>query len=142
MKDNCWIYKGECLQNPPEGYIGYVYKITLPDNTYYYGKKVFFHKKKRALTQKEKIGTRKRIKIEQIDSKWLNYYGSNKNLILHLKTIEIKEVKREILMFCKLKTELSYWEAYYLFTNNVLFDCNSWNSNILGRFFKGKIQKC
>lgn len=139
MIENCWIYKNECLQTPPEGYIGFIYKITLPDNSYYYGKKVFFHKKKTLLTKKEKVGTRKKIKIEQVDSKWLSYYGSNKNLILHLKNIDVKKVRREILMFCKSKTELSYWEAHYLFINNVLFDSNSWNSNILGRFFKGKI---
>ena len=48
--------------------------------------------------------------------------------------------KREILKLCKDKTNLSYWELVVQIYNNVLF-IDTWNSNIGGKYFKGKIHE-
>ena len=42
---NDWIYNDEKLTEPPEGYIGFIYIILLPDGRKYIGKKLFNFKK-------------------------------------------------------------------------------------------------
>jgi hypothetical protein len=49
--------------------------------------------------------------------------------------------KREILILCKTKQDLTYRELEILIKENVLFRDDCWNGNILSRFFKGKITK-
>ena len=44
--EKCWIYKGKCLYDPPEGFYGYIYVITDNTGKKYYGKKAFTHRKK------------------------------------------------------------------------------------------------
>lgn len=140
--DQCWeLENGECLETPPEGYYGYVYIIYDDKGGWYIGKKAFSHTKKTKLSKKARIGTRKRIKIEQKDSGWLNYWGSCKPLLEYIKERGgCTEFKRKILQFCETKQELSYWEAHHLCVNYALFDPKCWNSNILNRFFRGKIK--
>lgn len=86
----CWKYKSKCLKVPPEGYYGFVYLITnLVSGRIYVGKKAFSYKKKTRLSKRAKksTGSTKRIKIESIDSQWLNYFGSSEELKLDVKTI-------------------------------------------------------
>lgn len=141
---NCWKYKGACLEEPPEGYYGFVYRITDDKGRDYYGKKAFFHKKKSKISKRTriKVGTRKRIKIQDFDSKWLGYYGSCKPLLEYIETRGGTDgFTRSILKLCKDKQSLTYWEMYYLTQNNVLFREDTWNGNIMSRFFKGKIHE-
>lgn len=138
---SCWYYKGKCLKEMPEGYQGYVYKITDDKGKVYYGKKAFTHRRKTKLSKKAREGTRKRVKVEQVDSKWLNYWGSCKPLLEYIKVNGTQGFKREILILCKTKQDLTYRELEILIKENVLFRDDCWNGNILSRFFKGKITK-
>ncbi len=136
---SCWYYKGKCLEQIPEGFHGYVYKITDDKGRVYYGKKAFTHKRKTKLSKKAREGTRKRVKVEQVDSKWLSYWGSCKPLLEYIQSNGNQGFRREILTLCKTKQDLTYRELEILVKENVLFREDCWNSNILSRFFKGKI---
>jgi len=134
----CWVYKDKCLESPPRGFYGFVYCITDDTGRKYWGKKAFTHRRKVALSKKARKSTRKRVKITEKDSGWLNYWGSSKPLLEYISQKGTTNFHREVLKLCKTKASLSYWETYYLFINNVLFN-DSWNGHILSRFFKGKI---
>lgn len=143
--ENCWIYQDKCLYTPPEGYYGFIYSILLPDGRIYWGKKAFEHSKKVKLSKKARksSGTRKRIAKTKVDSGWLDYWGSSKELLDHLEVNpNLKNTAfREIIKLCKDKASLSYWEMVTLVENNILFRDDCYNGNISGKYFKGKIHK-
>ena len=140
-----WLFKGKEITTPPKDYTGFIYKITLPDKSFYIGKKAFTHKKKTKLSKKAKLlpeNKGKRVSITQKDSGWLNYYGSCLPLKQYLNSLTSKEkakVKREIICFCETRQDLTYRELEVLVKENVLFRDDCWNGNIMSRFFKGKI---
>lgn len=141
--ENCWIYEGECLTSPPLGYYGYIYCITDDKGKNYFGKKAFEHSQKKKISKKarKKSGSRKRIERVKKDSGWLDYWGSSKPLLEYIENRGgTHGFKREILKLCKDKTNLSYWELVVQIYNNVLF-IDTWNSNIGGKYFKGKIHE-
>lgn len=139
----CWIYQGECLETPPEGFYGFIYKITDNLGKVYFGKKAFEHNQKKVISKKarKESGTRKRIEKVKKDSGWLTYYGSSKPFLEYLDEFPNRRdmCKREIVKFCKDKASLSYWEMVIMVRENVLFRDDCWNGNISGKYFKGKI---
>lgn len=136
----CWEHNKKCLEIPPRGYYGFVYVIEDDKGKKYWGKKAFSHKKRTKLSKKARKSTRKRIKVEQKDSGWQDYWGSSKPLLEYIKVSGKEGFSRKVLKLCKTRASLSYWEAHYLFSEKVLFrDC--WNGHILSRFFKGKIHE-
>lgn len=140
--NQCWTFRGKCLEKAPDGYYGFVYCITDDQGKKYWGKKAFNHTVRRKLSQKDRIGTRKRIKVETVDSKWLGYWGSSKMLLDYIATLGSTEgFTREVVKLCRDRQSLTYWELVTLIDNKVLFRDDSWNGNILGKFFKGKIHK-
>jgi len=150
VENNCWIYQGECLYEPPSGYYGFIYRITLSDGTFYIGKKAFEHNQKKVLSKKARAlsGTRKRIERVKKDSGWLEYWGSSKAFIEHIDSKDKewdggcrKNATRKIVKLCKDKASLSYWEMVTLVQNDILFRTDCWNGNISGKYFKGKIHE-
>jgi len=142
--ENCWIYEGKCLETPPEGFYGFIYHIEDDLGRHYWGKKAFFHTRKKKITKKiiKETKTRKRIERVQEDSQWLDYWGSSKELIAYIQEIESTQFfKRKIVKLCKNKQSLSFWEMKILMDNNVLFRDDCYNGNIGGKFFKGKIHE-
>lgn len=131
------------IHSNDKDYYGFIYLITDENGKKYLGKKAFSHSVKQKLSKKKKteLNTKKRFERVKKDSSWENYYGSNKELLEKIKNGEIdkSKIKREILCFCKTRIDLTYWECFYLFKYNVLFDNNFYNGNILSKFFKGKI---
>jgi hypothetical protein len=129
-----------------QGAYGFIYKIThVESKRYYIGKKILYNttnvklgkKETTALpTQRGRKPTTKQIIKE---SNWKDYWGSNKDFLEYIKNHKGEEFKKEILYICNSKLELTYWETHYLFVNKVLFDNLSYNSNILGKFYKGKL---
>src|SRR6478735_2824340 len=125
MEDNCWMLQGECCFEPPSGYYGFIYKITDDQGRVYFGKKAFFHNQKKKITKKVIKATKTRKRVERV----MEDFPSR-----------ISQYKREILVLCKDKANLSYWEMVVLVKENVLFRGDCWNSNVSGKYFKGKIQ--
>lgn len=120
---NDWIYNEEKITEPPEGYIGFIYIIYLPDGRKYIGKKLFSFKK-----TKQVKGKKKRI---QVASDWKTYYGSSNEVKEAVQNFGPKVFKREILHFCKTKGELNYMETWEIFKNRALLDetfVNGWVS--------------
>jgi hypothetical protein len=120
---------------------GFVYKITNTETgKIYIGKKAFFHNKKKKLTKKELAeqtgpGRKSLTKVEQVDSGWMDYYGSSKELVADVKALGKDKFQRTILDFCETKKQLTYSEIYHQMTERVLF-IDSYNDNILGKFFR------
>ena len=135
--------KVEDLINDPnfniEDYCGYVY-ITchIPTGRQYIGKKAFIHTTTKKLGKKELAeipvtrGKRPSKKTVVKESDWKTYYGSN----IEVKSLPKNELKRYVLMLCRNKKELTYWETKMLFQYNVLEDDKYFNDNILGTFFR------
>lgn len=142
-KEQCWrTLDGNCLEVAPDGYYGFIYMIVDDTGKFYVGKKAFSHSRKVKLSKKARVGTRKRVAIKKIDSKWLNYWGSCVPLLEYIKNRgNTVGFKRFILKFTLDKQSTTYWETAYLITHNVLFQDNCWNGHILSRFFKNKIHK-
>lgn len=124
--------------------VGFVYRIThIKTGKIYIGKKQLEYSRKTAITKKEKAetGTRKRTKRVSKPSNWLEYWGSCKELTAEIKTEGKKMYKREILEVCCTKKYLNYCELSYQIKNDVL-NGNSYNGNILGRYFPRDIENC
>lgn len=142
--NNCWTYKGNCLESPPEGYFGFIYIISVKYDSslpkemkgkVYVGKKQFTYSVKKKLSKKARQTTRKRVTKVQKDSGWLNYWGSNKELIADVKKYGEDKFIRRIVQFCKNKSELSYYEVVHQIDQNVMFS-NSYNGWISCKVFK------
>jgi hypothetical protein len=141
MSDECWLYHGQCVTEPPENYAGYVYRITnVRNGLIYIGKKAFTHSRKTSLSKKARKGTRKRTTVKVVDSKWMSYYGSSKRLHEDLQEHGAKYFKREILHLCSSKSEMSYWEGFEQFDQKVLLQ-DSYNDWISLKVFRRYLSK-
>lgn len=126
-----WIYKGEKLEEVPEGYVGMVYLITnLTNKKKYVGKKIFHFRKTKTVK-----GKKKRIVVE---SDWQKYYGSNIELQEHVALFGEKKFKREILYLCKNKSQMSYYELREQVDRRVLETDDYYNSWISVKVRKTK----
>jgi len=142
-----WTYKidehliapVESLQDIPEGAIGFVYIIRHNEDEYardrstdswYIGKKSLYSHR----TLPPLKGQKRKRKIVK-ESDWINYQSSNK---------EVQQWPtqwKQILQYAYSKKELTYLETKYLFQYNALEDKNSFNGNILAKFYKGEFDK-
>lgn len=108
-----WRYEGNVVDTPPVGSIGFVYRITNTiDGRVYYGKKNLLKSKLK------KSGSRnKRLKVE---SDWREYWGSNKELLADIEYYGEVNFTKEILLWCKTKGDMNYYELKYQMINEVL----------------------
>lgn len=137
-----WQYNNQVEFEIPESAFGFIYLITnLCSNRIYLGKKQLSSNRKAKLTKKEKSLTenkRKRFKRVIKETDWKEYWGSSEELKSDMEKLGKENFKKEILCFCNSKMDLSYWEVHYQVQCKVLFT-DSYNKNILGKFYKGKI---
>jgi hypothetical protein len=132
-----WKFKGNIVteENTPDGAIGFVYKIThTPTGKFYIGKK--------SLTQTRRLKPLKgkvRKRVVKKASDWETYYSSNDDIKQMVKEGRADEFEREIIQFCNSKKSLTYWEVWWQFKLDVLADENSFNSNLMGKFFRKDI---
>ena len=140
-----WTYQGEPVDTLPEDCVGFVYIITnTTNNKKYIGKKLAKFSKTTYKTVKLKNGNKKKKKIRsKIDSDWQEYYGSSPNLTEDINKLGKDKFKREILYYCKSKSECSYIEAREQFTHRVLESDEYYNGHIQvrvhGSHIKGKL---
>lgn len=130
-----WEYKGEYLEEIPEGYVGMVYMITnIATNKKYVGKKIFHFTK-----TKQVKGKKKKSKVE---SDWQTYYGSNKELNEHVELFGANNFKREILHLCINKSQMSYLELREQIDRRVLETEEYYNEWISAKVRKTKHLTC
>jgi len=137
-----WIYKGKIFTEDmiPENAIGFIYNMTAiidGKSISYIGKKNFYADIKTKLSKKA-MPTDKRLKTYKRVKKatYQNYYSSNE--VLKKAHKDNVKIKRDILMICTTKLELSYQETKHQFVLGVLESDKYLNGNILGRFYKFK----
>ena len=138
-----WYFQNETVESLPEECVGFVYLITnLISGRKYIGKKLAKFSKTTYKVVKLKNGTKKKKKIRsKIDSDWREYYGSNLELSKDVDTLGSENFKREILFYCKSKSECSYIEAREQFTHKVLESKDYYNGQISVRVHGSHILK-
>jgi hypothetical protein len=138
-----WTYQNEEVTQLPEDCVGFVYIITnLTNNRKYIGKKLAKFSKTTYKTVKLKNGTKKKKRIRsKIDSDWQEYYGSSVELTADIAKLGTDKFKREILYYCKSKSECSYIEAREQFTQKVLESDDYYNGHIQVRVHGSHIKK-
>lgn len=138
-----WFYQDQLVTELPEDCVGFVYLIT---NTItgrkYIGKKLAKFAKTSYKVVKLKNGTKKKKKIRsKIDSDWQTYYGSNTELSKDVVELGANNFRREILYYCKSKSECSYIEAREQFNHKVLESKDYYNGQISVRVHGSHILK-
>jgi hypothetical protein len=138
-----WTYQGQVVEKLPDDCVGYVYCITNTiSGRQYIGKKLAKFSKTTYKTVKLKNGTKKKKKIRsKIDSDWQEYYGSSPNLTADIDKLGKENFSREILYYCKSKSETSYVEAREQFDRKVLESDNYYNGHIQVRVHGSHILK-
>ena len=127
-----WLFNNQPVETLPDDCVGFVYMITnLTNERKYIGKKLAKFSKTTQKTVKLKNGTKKKKKIRsKVDSDWRDYYGSSPELSKDVELFGKDNFKREILYYCKSKSECSYIEAREQFTNRVLESKDWYNGHI------------
>jgi len=145
MTNNYWTDLSGKVYNEisdfPEGTFGFVYKVKNNTNgKIYIGKKVLYFNRKKKLTKKELAeitspGRKPSTKVVQLESDWINYWGSSKDLIEDFKKQNGDGFERHLLKTCLSKKELTYYEIAFQLKEDVLL-VESYNDNVLGKFFR------
>ena len=138
-----WLYQNTIVEILPEDCVGFVYIITnIISGRKYIGKKLAKFSKTTYKIVKLKNGTKKKKKIRgKIDSDWREYYGSSPALSKDIAELGSENFTREILFYCKSKSECSYIEAREQFNHKVL-ESNDWyNGHIQVRVHGSHILK-
>jgi hypothetical protein len=140
-----WLFESQEILNLPEDCVGFVYLITNNiTGRKYIGKKLAKFSKTTYKTVKLKNGNKRRKKIRnKIDSDWQQYYGSSPTLTEDINQLGTDNFKREILYYCKSRSECSYIEAREQFSRRVLESDDYYNGHIQvrvhGSHIKNKI---
>ena len=140
-----WTYQDQVVDALPEDCVGFVYIITnVITGRRYIGKKLAKFSKTTYRTVRLKNGKKKRKKIRsKIDSDWQDYYGSSPELTRDVQQLGTENFAREILFFCRSKSECSYVEAREQFSHRVL-ESNDWYNGhirvrVHGSHIRGKL---
>jgi hypothetical protein len=140
-----WLYQDTPVETLPEDCVGFVYLITCNlTGRKYIGKKLAKFSKTTYKTVKQKNGIKKRKKIRsKIDSDWREYWSSSDELKKDIVSLGQDNFTREILFYCKSKSECTYIEARTQFERKVLESDDYYNGQISCRIhqshIKGKI---
>jgi len=127
-----WLYETSLVESLPEDCVGFVYLITNKlSGRKYIGKKLAKFSKTAYKVVKLKNGTKKKKKIRsKIDSDWQDYYGSSPELTKDVVALGVENFSREILYYCRSKSECSYIEAREQFARRVLESNDYYNGHI------------
>ena len=131
-KSMVWLYENTQIDTLPEDCVGFVYIITNKlSGRKYIGKKLAKFSRTTYRVVKLKNGKKKKKKIRnKIDSDWQEYYGSSPELSKDVETLGTENFTREILYYCKSKSECSYIEAREQFRHKVLESDDYYNGHI------------
>jgi hypothetical protein len=128
-----WTHNNQEFVDAGDWY-GFIYEITNNlTGKKYIGRKYFTEAKTRQVKLKKK-----RTRVE---SNWREYWGSNKTLIEDIAKYGVENFTRVILMLCKTRGNTNYWEAKFLFDNNVLLSDNYYNDWIMVKTHRKHIKQ-
>lgn len=143
-----WIYNGKHLKEPPEGAIGFIYKITWGD-AYYIGKKNFYSTTNKTLTKtevkaiKEVKGRKGKIpkkKKKVSESNWKIYESTSSDVIFREAIKQHPEkFYYEVLEIAYNSTELTMLEAKHILCPDALRDKNCLNKELKIRILKSNL---
>ena len=138
-----WYHKGSIVTELPEDCVGFVYLISCnTSGRLYIGKKLAKFSKTTYKTVTLKNGKKKKKKIRgKIESDWKDYYGSSDALTADIQSLGKENFTREILFYCKNKSECSYIEAREQFKHKVLESTDWYNGHIQVRVHGSHILK-
>lgn len=127
-----WLYNNQPVETLPEDCVGFVYMITNTTNQRkYIGKKLAKFSRTSQRTVKLKNGTKKKRRFRsKVDSDWRDYYGSSPELLKDVELLGKDQFQREILYYCRSKSECSYIEAREQFARRVLESADWYNGHI------------
>ena len=127
-----WHYQNTLVTELPADCVGFVYQITCTVNgRMYIGKKLARFKTLRYKMHTQKNGKKIRKRIRgAVPSDWQDYYGSSDALTADIKKYGKDKFRREILYYCKSKTECNYIEAREQFARQVLESDQFYNGHI------------
>tara|TARA_R110001592_G_scaffold99593_2_gene283699 strand:- start:406 stop:828 length:423 start_codon:yes stop_codon:yes gene_type:complete len=126
MTNTNWFYNSKEIADLPDDCVGFVYQITnITSGRMYIGKKLSRFKRSRP-----PLKGRKNKRRYKVDSDWQDYYGSSDDLTIDVNKLGKANFKREILFFCRSKSELSYVEAREQFARKVLESNDYYNGHI------------
>ena len=140
-----WLYQNTPVETLPDSCVGFVYLITNNlTGRKYIGKKLAKFSKTTYRTVKQKNGIKKKKKIRsKVDSDWREYWSSSDELKKDIVSLGQDNFTREILFYCKSKSECTYIEARTQFERKVLESDDYYNGQISCRIhqshIKGKI---
>ncbi len=128
-----WTYEGSIIDDisktPPDSF-AFIYKITLDDGRYYFGKKFMW---------KPKYTSGKLKGQSKGEYPWKAYKGSSKELLAVIKAGA--GYKKEILKFTYSKAETSYEEIKAIICSNSLIDPNCFNYWVSCKIFSRFLPK-
>lgn len=143
---NNWFYENKeikSIKDLGEDVYGFIYIIkNKKTNQYYIGKKQILSKTNKKLGKKEKAalpitkGRRPTKKLVIKETNWKDYYGSNIQIQEDIKKFGKQNFERSILRLVYTKKQLSYYENYYHYKYEVLFDDTCYNNCIGGKYWK------
>jgi hypothetical protein len=140
-----WYYQNTLIEELPEDCVGFVYLITNNiTGRKYIGKKLAKFAKTTYKTITLKNGRKKKKKIRgKVESDWKDYWSSSDELKKDVASLGQDKFTREILFYCKSKSECTYIEARTQFERKVLETDDYYNGQISCRIhqshIKGKI---
>jgi hypothetical protein len=127
-----WFYHDTPVETLPEECVGFVYLITNNlSGRKYIGKKLAKFSRTTLKTVKQKNGIKKKKKVRsKVDSDWREYWGSSPELSRDIEQLGTENFTRQILYYCKSKSECSYIEAREQFSRQVLESQDYYNGHI------------
>jgi hypothetical protein len=130
---NKWTFNGQEVDTPPEGMLGFVYKITnTKTNQFYIGRKNVI-----STSKKPPLAGERKKQIVTKESDWKHYYSSSKTIQADIENHGKEIFKREILVWCENISVLQYLEQKFIFDYDCMISELSYNS-----WFEVKLRKC
>lgn len=131
-----WLYQNKPVEQLPPDCQGFVYLITnLVTGRLYVGKKTAVKK----ITRPPLKGRRLKRHSTQ-ESDWRDYWGSSQSLQADIDQLGHDHFRREILHFCRSRSECNYLEAREQFDRRVLESDLYYNNQIMVRIHGSHIQ--
>ncbi len=139
-----WTWQGSTEFLPPDKAIGFIYLVQCygfvpgEDVKEYVGRKLLTttNRKRIGVREKKSTKTRKTYKVVKKDSGWSSYNTSCKPLKELLDTCEHPWRWRKIVLeWAYSKKQLSWLETKHIVIRG-LMEKDSWNENLLGKWFK------